>query len=317
MDKIKLNLFDLKSKKDLLKVREFFSKSILRWFNQDNTPKEKYFELRACPLCESEKSNEAFIVENFSYHKCSNCNSLYTKPHLRDGVLDALYDDGTYQVYQDSLVKTGSTIRKGVLEQRKFKQIANLLDKEDISLLDVGCGGGTFLEVCKEHNWKVEGVDPSKESLKEDIDIIIGDFNSIDFDKQYDVITFWGVLEHLYDPISALSKANQILRKEGLLIFEVPSADSFIGEYLKKYNFSPTRYIESGRHNIFFSRNLINKVAKEEGLEVELIESNGLDIQTIILEEFDETITDKIINIQDIINDLLLGDHYRVFLRKK
>ena len=101
MDKIKLNLFDLKSKKDLLKVREFFSKSILRWFNQDNTPKEKYFELRACPLCESEKSNEAFIVENFSYHKCSNCNSLYTKPHLRDGVLDALYDDGTYQVYQD------------------------------------------------------------------------------------------------------------------------------------------------------------------------------------------------------------------------
>ena len=27
-------------------------------------------------------------------------------------------------------------------------------------------------------------------------------------------------------------------------------------------------------------------------------------------------ITDKIINIQDILNDLLLGDHYRVFLRK-
>lgn len=27
-------------------------------------------------------------------------------------------------------------------------------------------------------------------------------------------------------------------------------------------------------------------------------------------------ITDKIINIQDTLNDLLLGDHYRVFLRK-
>jgi hypothetical protein len=27
-------------------------------------------------------------------------------------------------------------------------------------------------------------------------------------------------------------------------------------------------------------------------------------------------ITDKIINIQDILNDLLLGDHYRIFLRK-
>ena len=317
MDKIKLNLFNLKSKEDLIKVREFFSKNILRWFNEDKTPKSKYFELRVCPLCESERSDEVFIVENFSYHKCYTCNSLYTKPHLKDGVLDALYNDGTYQVYQDSLVKTGSTIRKGVLELRKFKQIAQLLDKQDISLLDVGCGGGTFLEVCKEHNWKVEGVDPSKKSLKKDINVIIGDFNSLDFDKKYDVITFWGVLEHLYDPILALSKANQMLHKDGLLIFEVPSADSFIGEYLKKYNFSPTRYIESGRHNIFFSRKLIKKVAEEEGLEVELIESNGLDIQTIILEEFDETITGKIINIQDILNDLLLGDHYRVFLRKK
>ena len=46
------------------------------------------------------------------------------------------------------------------------------------------------------------------------------------------------------------------------------------------------------------------------------IESNGLDIQTILLEEFDANITEKIINIQDILNDLMLGDHLRVFLKK-
>ena len=51
-------------------------------------------------------------------------------------------------------------------------------------------------------------------------------------------------------------------------------------------------------------------------LKVELIESNGLDIQTILLEEFDTRTTDKILNIQDTLNDLLLGDHYRVFLKK-
>ena len=187
MDKIKLNLFNLKSKEDLIQVRDFSSKNILRWFNEDKTPKDKYFEIRVCPLCESKESDEVFMVENFSYHRCSNCNSLYTKPHLKDGVLEALYNDGTYQVYQDSLVKKGSTIRKGVLERRKFKQIAQLLDKPEISLLDVGCGGGTFLEVCKENNWKVEGVDPSKESLKKDINITIGDFNTLDFDKKYEL----------------------------------------------------------------------------------------------------------------------------------
>ena len=47
-----------------------------------------------------------------------------------------------------------------------------------------------------------------------------------------------------------------------MLIFEVPSANCFISEYLRKYNFSPTRYIESGRHNIFFSQMLLEKFQK-------------------------------------------------------
>ena len=97
-----------------------------------------------------------------------------------------------------------------------------------------------------------------------------------------------------------------------MIVFEVSSADCFISEYLKKYNFSPTRYIESGRHNIFFSIEVIRKIYEKFGLK---IESNGLDIQTILLEEFDNKITEKIINMQDTLNDLLLGDHYRVFLK--
>ena len=101
-----------------------------------------------------------------------------------------------------------------------------------------------------------------------------------------------------------------------IIVFEVPSADCFISKYLQTYNFSPTRYIESGRHNIFFSREVIRQIAENFSLKIEYIESNGLDVQTILLEEFDTKITDKIINIQDTLNDLLLGDHYRVFLRK-
>ena len=316
MDKIKLDLFHLKSKDDLVKVHHFFTQSIKKWFNLDKSPKSEYFHVRKCPLCKEEASKEVFEIENFSYHKCLFCNSLYTKPHLKDGVLDALYSDGTYQVYQDNLVKKGSKIRKGVLEQRKFKQIKKLLNKESTALLDVGCGGGTFLDVCKENGWQVEGVDPSSESSSAyDIEIHHGDFNQLDFNKKYDVITFWGVLEHLSDPISAMEKACNILNSGGMIVFEVPSADCFIGKYLKKYPFAPTRYIESGRHNIFFSKKLIEKTAKKLQLQVELIESNGLDIQTILLEEFSDEITDKIINMQDIINDSLLGDHYRVFLK--
>lgn len=317
MKKIKLNLFDLKSKEDLINIRNFFSRNIQSWFNLDKSPKDEYFHIRHCPLCREEDSNEAFKIESFSYHRCSFCNSLYTKPHLKDGVLNSLYNDGTYQVYQDTLVKTGNKIRKGVLEKRKFKQINNLLDKSNISLLDVGCGGGTFLEICKENGWQVEGVDPSPENIRNrDIKVYKGNFKEVNIKKKYDVVTFWGVLEHLSDPISAIDKAFEILNPNGLMVFEVPSADCFISEYIQKYAFSPTRFIESGRHNIFFSKKLIEKISDEKGFKVRLIESNGLDIQTIFLEEFNHEVTEKIINIQDILNDLLLGDHYRVFLKK-
>ena len=320
--KIKLDLFKLKSKKDLESIYHFFKKSTGKWFDNNQSPKDEFFHIRKCPLCSSDNSREAFKIDGFSYHECSYCDSLYTKPHLRDGVLDALYSDGTYQVYQDNLVKKGKEIRKGVLEERKFFQIKKFINKNiDPMLLDIGCGSGTFLDVCKQNGWHIEGVDPSpsaSQSVLENYNIEVhqGDFNKIKFNKTFDVITLWGVLEHMSDPIATIKKAKELLNKDGMVIFEVPSADCFISEYLKKNNFSPTRYIESGRHNIFFSKKVIKQIAENFNLKIEYLESNGLDIQTILLEEFENKITDKIINIQDTLNDLLLGDHYRVFIRK-
>jgi len=302
-------------------VYKFFKKNTEKWFNRSQEPKNKYFFIRSCPLCDANSSQEIFKIDGFSYHKCLSCESLYTKPHLHDGVLDSLYSDGTYQVYQDNLVKTSMKVRKGVLEERKYSQINTLLDKKNPALLDVGCGGATFLDVCKQNGWSVEGVDPSPSSHHSAlenyrINVHHGDFGQVEFNKSFDVITLWGVLEHMSDPIATIKKAESLLNKGGIIAFEVPSADCFLSEYLKKYNFPPTRYIESGRHNIFFSKKIIRKISKKFNLEVEFIESNGLDIQTILLEEFDIKTTEKIVNIQDILNDLLLGDHYRVFLRK-
>ena len=301
---------------------QFFKKKSEKWFSKSFKPKDKYFFISDCPLCFNTDSQEVYKVDGFSYHECCSCQSLYTKPHLRQSVLESLYSDGTYQVYQDNLVKTSINLRKGVLEERKYTQIESLLNNDLPSLLDIGCGGASFLDVCKQKGWDVEGIDPSPSSQtlaleKYNINVQHGDFSQLKIDKKFDVITLWGVLEHMSDPVSALKKAVSLLKKDGILAFEVPSADCFLSKYLRKYNFSPTRYIESGRHNIFFSKKIINDIAEKLVLEVQLIESNGLDVQTILLMELDQKTTDNILNIQDVLNDLLLGDHYRVFLRNK
>ena len=321
ISKIKLDLFKLKSKEDLIGVYEFFKKQSEKWFNKSFEPKDKYFYVANCPLCLSDDSNEVFKIDGFSYHECQSCDSLYTKPNLRQNVIEKLYSDGTYQVYHESLVKTSLDLRKGILEERKYSQIEAMINCGTPSLLDVGCGGASFLDVCKKNGWEVEGIDPSPSSAKValekyNIKVHHAYFKDMEFDKKFDVITLWGVLEHILDPVSAIIKAVNLLEVGGILAFEVPSADCFLSKYLQKYNFSPTRYIESGRHNIFFSKKFIVNIAENFKLELELIESNGLDIQTILLAEFDRETTENILNLQDILNDLLLGDHYRVLLRK-
>jgi len=321
MKKIKLNLFQLKKKEDLININNLFKSITSKWFHKDTTPKEKFFELRNCPLCNYDKSIKIFNIDNFIYHECLNCESIYTKPFPKDKVLDELYSQGEYSKYQDKLVKTGKKIRKGTLDERKFSQINSLLNKDEgICILDVGCGSGTFLDVCKQNSWDVEGVDLSTEATKEamlnyEIKVHEGNFNLIDLPKKYDVVSFWGVLEHLSEPIIAIEKAKKILKRGGLIVFEVPSADCFLREYLEKYSFSPTRYIESGRHNIFFSKKIVEIFSANNNLSIEMIESNGLDIQTILLEEYDKNTTDKILEIQDTLNDMLLGDHIRVILK--
>ena len=73
------------------------------------------------------------------------------------------------------------------------------------------------------------------------------------------------------DPIATIKKVKELLNNDGIFVFEVPSADCFTREYLKKNNFSPTRYIESGRHNIFFSKKLIGQIAKNLNLKIEYL----------------------------------------------
>ncbi|MDC3293787.1 class I SAM-dependent methyltransferase [Alphaproteobacteria bacterium] len=322
MKKIRLNLFELKPIPNLLLVYKFFLDASQKWFDESGAPIKEKFESVVCPLCGSDQSTQIFEIDGFCYDECSRCNSLFANPALFPNYVEELYTDGTYDLYQEKLVRNSEVIRRDTLDIRKVSQVEQLMEQKDSrSILDVGCGSGSFLAVCSERGWDVTGVDPSGvardvASSRYKIDVIEADFLEANFSRHFDVVTFWGVLEHLTNPCEAIVKAHRLLNKNGLLVFEVPSADCFLKSYLKKYNFSPTRYIESARHNIFFSIKFIEEFSKKNGFKLEYYETNGLDMQTILMEEFSEVTTEKILNIQDILNDQCLGDHYRIFLRK-
>jgi 2-polyprenyl-3-methyl-5-hydroxy-6-metoxy-1,4-benzoquinol methylase len=100
-------------------------------------------------------------------------------------------------------------------------------------LLDVGCGGGRFLERMREFGWNVTGIDLAADVARRveqrtGIRVHAGTLPHPDLKPQsFDAVTLWHVLEHVPDPRGLLNCAADLLRPNGLLVIEVPNIASW------------------------------------------------------------------------------------------
>ena len=134
--------------------------------------------------------------------------------------------------------------------------------------------------------------------------------------KKFDAVTLWGVMEHLKDPKHTLRKIDKLVKSGGYIVIEVPSSESILSKFTFDLGFYADRYLEPYRHIFFFSFHSLKSFFNTINYKLIYIETNGLDLQTVIGDTKPE-MTQKIINIQELIDKSMLGDHYRVFFRKK
>ncbi len=96
------------------------------------------------------------------------------------------------------------------------------------TILDVGCGGGWFFDRLRALGGQVEGVEPERALVSDDVllrhKIHVGPFDrSFQPGKQYSLILMLDVLEHLDDAPAALAHAVELLEPEGVLMITVPA----------------------------------------------------------------------------------------------
>jgi SAM-dependent methyltransferase len=90
--------------------------------------------------------------------------------------------------------------------------------RDDMTLLDVGCGPGTITADLATRVASVKGIDPSASVIADArtafpaLDFEVGDL--FDVSERYDVVHMHQVLQHLQDPVGALRK----LRTVGTLV---------------------------------------------------------------------------------------------------
>jgi SAM-dependent methyltransferase len=102
--------------------------------------------------------------------------------------------------------------------------------KEDGIVLDVGCGGGLFLQMLTERN-KRKGVgldfslDAASVAKRAGVPAVCATLSRAPIAPgSCAAVTMFHVLEHLYDPATYLESARELLRPNGRLIVQVPNA---------------------------------------------------------------------------------------------
>lgn len=141
----------------------------------------------------------------------------------------------------------------------------NLPKKQQLKILDLGCGTGGFLNKLKKKYQNVTGIDISPEMLKIarkkyshlSGNLIEGTAENLPFKKNsLDVVFIRGALHHFQNPRQSLQEICRVLKKGGLLIFLEPCSDFFILRLLRKliFKFKSKKFLS--QHHSFTKKEI-------------------------------------------------------------
>jgi len=191
--------------------------------------------------------------------KKSECIILENTNHIND----------LYYKNKDSYSYWGTKSRKKALlktkvdDERRLNQFKKNIENK--IWLDVGCGNGGLLELFTPFAKIAHGVE-LQENVRKYLNkkgFTIFDSIASCRDNFYDVITLFHVFEHILYPLDFLKLLKNKLKKNGLLIIEVPhSQDALISKYKCQSFIENTLWSE---HLCLHSKKTLSKFIKASG----------------------------------------------------
>tara|TARA_Y100001936_G_C15979577_1_gene615896 strand:- start:15 stop:548 length:534 start_codon:yes stop_codon:yes gene_type:complete len=148
--KNRINLFGLKTKKEMIYVEKKFDNFLKRKIFKDKKSKKKYlYQIKLC-VCgrKLENNSSSFFLKPFFYRKCKFCGTISVNPMINNQGLNLIYSErGIYNIYRKNFLekKNKKTLRSKIINKRKVNQVMSLFKKKNFSVLDFGCGDGNFL----------------------------------------------------------------------------------------------------------------------------------------------------------------------------
>jgi len=197
---------------------------------------------------------------NYQYNICPHCNSLTLDLSPDDNFYRQAYDKNYYPTLNFSI-----KILNFISFSLKELIIINYFNKKQISLLDVGCGDGLFLESLN-HRFHTHGIDFHKPKISHRHRLFRGNIEHFKFPYTFDCLTLWHSLEHLPQPHKTLKRLFSLLNPDGRIFITTPSATS-LGCTLGRQHYF---HLDPPRHL---------SIPSSDGLAIALSESGFTDIK--------------------------------------
>lgn len=234
---------------------------------------------RHCIVCDSSGPFPALFEQGgFRLVRC-HCGLVFQDPQPEENVLeDCYYHDSDFS---EALMRE---LRQITIDSARHKH--QLLHSagvrlEGLRILDVGASSGAWLEVASARGCRTTGVEigavTAAGARSRGLDVrtgTLGEAVGTLGEGQYDLITFWDVLEHLRDPRQELAMARRLLTADGLVAATFPNVEGLYPQLTYRLLARPTgvwEYPELPVHLYDFAPRTARRLFAAQGYAVQLI----------------------------------------------
>ena len=212
-----------------------------------------------CVVCGVENWRKKFNRLATDFVECTNCGLIRTEPVPSSEQISDHYTKkfvtGNYELLQryDSDYEA---------IYRQFLKFTTFYSGDPLGqrLIDIGCFTGRFLDAAKQAGFLTYGFEYQSEAArianeKHGGRVQCGKIESYSevSSKSFDVVTLFGVIEHVTEPDNAVQIIAELIKQDGILIIQTPNTASFPARLLGKWwpAYAPVEHIYN-----FSSRNI-------------------------------------------------------------
>lgn len=211
---------------------------------------------KTCPACRGQ-FKDYISKNNFLIVRCQNCGLGHT--------LDLGSQTGDYHRDQ---VYIGNSDLFANLFLRRVK-IINQLSNKPGRALDIGSSTGLMLSLLRKMGWQVQGVEMSlgaaQVAKQQGISTLVSTFEKAKLKTNFfDAIILNQTLEHLEDPVKVIAKASKLLKKNGVILIDVPN----FGSLSSKLDFDSWPYLLPEEHLWHFTYQSLKYLLEDSGFKI-------------------------------------------------